>query len=77
MWSNLPFQETVMLFVYIFVALILALLFITALMPKMYSVERTIIINKSVKDVMTRIGNLNEYALWNPWQQADPAAKKQ
>jgi len=65
-----------MLFVYIFVALILGLLLITALMPRIYNVEKTMVINKPVKDVMKRIGNLNEYALWNPWQQADPSAKK-
>ena len=65
-----------MLFVYIFIALILALLLITAAMPKSYSVEKTIVINRSVKDVMSRIGNLNDYALWNPWQQADPNSKK-
>ena len=65
-----------MLFVYIFVALILALLLITAAMPKVYSVEQTIVINKPAKEVMSRIGNLNDYALWNPWQQADPNSKK-
>ena len=65
-----------MLFVYIFIALILALLLITAAMPKTYNVEKTIVINKPAKDVMNRIGNLNDYALWNPWQQADPNSKK-
>ena len=65
-----------MLFVYIFVVLIVTLLLITAAMPKFYSVERTIVINKPVPVVMNRIGNLNDYALRNPWQQADPSSKK-
>ena len=65
-----------MLFVYIFVALIITLLLITAVMPKIYSVEKTIVITRPAKDVMNRIGNLNDYALWNPWQQADPHSKK-
>lgn len=65
-----------MLFVYIFIGLILVLLIITAAMPGTYSVEQTIVINKPVKDVMSRVGNLNDYASWNPWQQADPSSKK-
>ncbi len=65
-----------MLFVYIFATLIIALLIITALMPKVYHVEKNILIKKPVKEIMARIGNLNEYALWNPWQQSDPSAKK-
>ena len=64
-----------MLFVYIFVVLIAALLLITALMPKVYNVEKMIVIAKPVKEVMNRIGNLNDYSLWNPWQQSDPTAK--
>lgn len=65
-----------MIFVYIFVTLIIAILVIAALMPKTYNIEKTIVINKNTTDVMKRIGNLNDYSLWNPWQQADPAAKK-
>ena len=65
-----------MIFVYIFIGLVVAALIIAALMPKVYSVEKTIIINKPVREVMTRIGNLNDYALWNPWQQSDPTAQK-
>ena len=65
-----------MIFVYIFVILIIAILVIAALMPKTYNVERSIVINQNVPWVMNMIGNLNEYAVWNPWQQADPTAKK-
>lgn len=65
-----------MIFVYIFAALIIAILIIAGLMPKTYNVEKSIIIKSSVPEVMNRIGNLNDYAVWNPWQQADPTSKK-
>ena len=47
-----------MIFVYIFIGLILTLLIIAALMPKTYNIEKTIIINKPVREVMNRIGNI-------------------
>lgn len=64
-----------MIFVYIFAGLIAALFFIAAIMPKAYNIEKTIVITKPVNEVMNRIGNLNDYSLWNPWQQSDPTAK--
>jgi hypothetical protein len=65
-----------MIFVYIFAVLIIAILVISAMMPKTYNVERSIVIKKTVPEVMNRIGNLNDYAVWNPWQRADPTSKK-
>ena len=65
-----------MIVVYIFAALIIVLLVISALMPKVYQVEKNIVIKKPVLKIMDRIGNLNDYALWNPWQQSDPSAMK-
>ena len=65
-----------MIFVYIFAALIIILFIIAAMMPKVYNIERTIVIKKNVPEVMNKIGNLNDYALWNPWQQADPTSNK-
>lgn len=64
-----------MIFVYIFLGLIILLLVAAAMMPKMYSVEKTIIINRSTTFVMSRIADLNYYSQWNPWQQSDPTAK--
>ena len=64
-----------MIFVYIFIGIIVALLLIAAIMPKEYNVERSIVIAKPVRDVMNRIGNLNDYSLWNPWQQSDSTTK--
>src|SRR5213083_557030 len=65
-----------MIFVYLFLALVLGILLISAFMPSRYLVEKTTIINKPVIDVMDKVANLNNYAEWNPWQQADPAATK-
>lgn len=64
-----------MIVVYIFVGLVATLLIISALMPKTFSVEKTIVINKPATDVMNRVSNLNYYSQWNPWQQSDPTAK--
>jgi Polyketide cyclase / dehydrase and lipid transport len=60
-----------MLFVYIFLGLVLALLIASYMMPKNYTVEKTAIINKPVPDVMDKVGDLNYYSKWNPWQQMD------
>jgi len=47
----------------------------SALMPKSYNVEQSAIVGKPVTDVMQRVGDLNSYKQWNPWQQMDPGAK--
>jgi hypothetical protein len=65
-----------MIFVFIFLALVLGVLLISAFMPSRYLVEKTIIIDKPAGFVMEKVGDLNNYALWNPWQQADPSATK-
>jgi hypothetical protein len=64
-----------MIVIYIIVGLIVLLLLIALLMPKNYYIEKTIVIRKNIADVMSRVGNLNSYAQWNPWQQMDPTAK--
>ena len=65
----------VMIVIYIFAGLIGLLLVIAALLPKVYNVEKTIVINKPVPDVMNLIADLNYYSQWNPWQQSDKTAK--
>ena len=65
-----------MIFVYIFVGLIVALLLIAALMPKVFNIEKTVVITKPVPEVMNKVGDLNYYSQWNPWQQSDPTTKK-
>ena len=40
-------------------------------MPKTYNIEKSIIIRKPVSEVMNKIGDLNYYSKWNPWQQSD------
>lgn len=64
-----------MLVIYIFAGLIGLLLVIAALLPKVYNVEKTIVIKKPVPAVMNLIGDLNYYSQWNPWQQSDKTAK--
>src|SRR5688572_21780770 len=64
-----------MIFVYIFLGLVAAILIIAALMPKTYSIEKSIVIDKPMDQVMDRISDLNHYSKWNPWQQADPSAR--
>ena len=63
-----------MIVIYILLGLIVLVLIIGALMPKSFNVEKSIVINKPINAVMSRIANLNDYARWNPWQQSDPTA---
>lgn len=64
-----------MIVVYIILGLIGLVLLVAALMPKNYNVEKSSIIKKNSAEVMNRVGNLNSYSQWNPWQQMDPTAK--
>ena len=63
-----------MVVIYILLGLVALLLIAAALLPKNYNVEKSTIIKRSVADVMDKVGNLNYYAQWNPWQQSDPTA---
>ena len=63
-----------MIVVYAFAGLILLLLLIAAFMPKTFFVEKTAVIDRPVSEVMNKVGDLNFYSKWNPWQQADKSA---
>ena len=65
-----------MIIVYLFIGLIIFLLVVAALLPKIYNVEKTVIIKKPVPFVMSRVSDLNVYALWNPWQKTEPGSSK-
>ena len=65
-----------MIFVFIFIGLVLAILLISAFMPSRYHVEKSTVINKPVTQVMDKVADLNHYATWNPWQQMDPSSTK-
>lgn len=65
-----------MIIIYILLALIVLLLLTAFMMPKSYNVEKTMIIKKSSKNVKSRVGDLNQYAIWNPWQQSEPTSTK-
>jgi hypothetical protein len=64
-----------MLVIYILLALIAVLLLVAMVLPKSFNVEKTTIIKKTSTEVMDKVGNLNFYSQWNPWQQSDPTAK--
>lgn len=64
-----------MVVVYIVLGLIVVLLLVSFLMPSKYLVEKSAIIKKSAAEVMDKVGNLNFYSQWNPWQQTDPTTK--
>lgn len=64
-----------MIFIYILLLLIAALFIAALLLPKNYNVEKSTIIRKGIMDVMDKVGNLNFYSQWNPWQQSDPTTK--
>ena len=64
-----------MIVVYVILGLIVLLLVIAAMMPKSFNVEKSAIIKRSVPEVMNRVGDLNYYSKWNPWQQMDPSTK--
>ena len=64
-----------MIVVYILLGLIILLLVIALLLPKNYNVEKSTIIKKNIAEVMDKVGNLNFYSQWNPWQQSDTTAK--
>ena len=59
---------------YIIIGLVIGLLVVGLFLPAKYHVEKSIIINKGVPDVMSRVADLTHYAAWNPWQQSDPGA---
>ena len=55
-----------MIIVYILLGLIVTLLLVSALMPKSFTVEKTVVIRKPRADVMSYVGNLNHYSQWKP-----------
>lgn len=65
-----------MLFVFLFIGLVIAVLALAAVMPSRYNVKKTIVIDRPISEVMNKVGDLNYFASWNPWQQMDPSATK-
>lgn len=63
-----------MLIAYFILLLLVLLLVVAALLPKVYHIEKSVIIKQPVAAVMGKVSDFNFYAAWNPWQQMDPAA---
>ena len=61
--------------VYILLVLVLLLVLFAALLPGKYNVEKSIIIKKPVPAVMDKVGDLNYFAKWNPWQLMEKSGK--
>lgn len=70
----MPILYTILIILAIMVLLILV---VAALLPGSYNIEKTIIIHKPVQDVMNKVGDLNNYAKWNPWQKMEPNSKQE
>ena len=64
-----------MLFVFIFLGLVVFILFIAALLPKTYNIEKSQVIASPLSKVMEKVGDLNYYSKWNPWQQTETNPK--
>jgi len=61
-----------MIVIYILLGVIVLVLVAAALMPKSYNVERSIVVKSPSRKVMEHVGDFNNYAAWNPWQQTEP-----
>jgi len=68
-------KPSAMIIVYILLGLIFLLLIIAALLPSKYNMEKSIIIKKPRAEVRDKVGDLNHFKEWNPWQRSEPAAK--
>jgi len=55
-----------MIVVYIFIGMIATLLIIAAVLPKVFNIEKTIVIARPVSEVMDKVSDLNYYSQWNP-----------
>jgi hypothetical protein len=64
-----------MITVYVLAAVVTIFLVVPALMPPKYSVEKSIVVNKTPAQVFGHVANLNHYRDWNPWQKMEPGAK--
>jgi hypothetical protein len=53
---------------YLLFCLVILLLIIAASLPDKYHIEHFTVIQKSIREVMGKVSDLNYYAKWNPWQ---------
>ena len=66
-----------LLFALYVAAILIGILIVPALLPSRYRIEKHVVIHRPVEQVMEKIGDLSNYAQWNPWQQMDPAASRE
>jgi ribosome-associated toxin RatA of RatAB toxin-antitoxin module len=61
---------------YIILGFIALILLIAAMMPAVYSIEKTITVNSSPQTAYDKVANFNHYKDWNPWQKMEPTSKQ-
>ena len=66
-----------MIVLYIVVALVILFFALSALGPKTYAVDRTIVIDKPRADVYNSIKYLKSHDDWSPWSRRDPNIQQQ
>jgi len=45
-------------------------------MSKTFNVEKTVVINRPLNEVKSKVSDLTYYSQWNPWQQMDKTSKQ-
>ena len=59
----------------VIIGIIVILLVIALYLPGKYHIEKSLVILRPVREVMSRVADLNYYARWNPWQMKEPGSK--
>lgn len=57
---------------YVLLGLVLILIFLIAIAPKTYHVNRSVIIDRPVEDVFQYVKFLKNHDEWSPWKKKDP-----
>lgn len=65
-----------MIVLYIVIGLAILFFILPALLPKTYSIEKTITVNAPADVCYDKVADLNHYRDWNPWSQMEPTASK-
>ena len=60
------------LFIYILAVVILILIIMIIIAPNDYSVDRSIIIDRSYKEVFQYLKLIKNQDYWSPWKKKDP-----
>ncbi len=74
--TGAPEYKTIMIIALVILAFIIGVLLIITLfgrtLPRIATLERSVIINAPYQTVFPEISNLRNFVLWNPWTRKDP-----